>query len=96
MGTNEKTMTWIKDQYTFIKGETEINSAGCSTGKILSQGGISGRTESTGLGVFYVLRELLANDDFCDQADVSNGLRNKKIIVQGFGNVGYHFSRYCK
>lgn len=59
MGTNEQVMTWIKDTYTYLYGEKQINAEGCSTGKFLSQGGISGRTESTGLGVYHVLNTLL-------------------------------------
>lgn len=95
MGTNEQVMTWVKDAYTYIYGEEELHAAGCSTGKILSQGGIAGRTESTGMGVYFVLRELLTNDDFVEKSDLSHGIKDKKIIVQGFGNVGFHFARIC-
>ena len=59
MGTNEQVMTWIKDTYMNIRGEEDINSEGCCTGKYIRQGGIGGRTESTGLGVYYAIRELL-------------------------------------
>lgn len=93
MGTGEQVMTWVKDAYTYIYGEEELHAAGCATGKILSQGGIAGRTESTGMGVFFVLRELLENDDFTEKSDLSPGIKDKKIIVQGFGNVGFHFAR---
>ena len=82
------------DTYKYLHGETQINAQGCATGKLLSQGGIAGRTESTGLGCFYVLKELLENDEFCDQADLSNGVKGKKVIVQGFGNVGYNFAKF--
>jgi glutamate dehydrogenase (NAD(P)+) len=95
MGTNEQTMTWIKDTYCFLMGEKEINAAGCATGKYISQGGISGRTESTGLGVFHVLNTLLNEDSFTDRCGMNTGMRGKKIIVQGFGNVGYHFATFC-
>jgi glutamate dehydrogenase (NAD(P)+) len=47
------------------------------------------------LGCFFVLKELLNNEDFCEAADTGLGIRGKKIIVQGFGNVGYHFAKYC-
>jgi glutamate dehydrogenase (NAD(P)+) len=40
LGTNEQVMTWIKDTYTSMKGEIDINSDGCCTGKFVSQGGI--------------------------------------------------------
>lgn len=53
MGTNEQIMTWIKDTYQTWKGGEDINSEGCCTGKFVNQGGIGGRTESTGLGVYY-------------------------------------------
>ena len=59
MGTNEQTMTWIKDTYMNVRGETDINAEGCCTGKFISQGGIAGRAESTGLGVYYAVREML-------------------------------------
>jgi len=52
-------------------GEKEINAEGCATGKLLTSGGIEGRKESTGLGILFVLKELLRRDDFCDKADVN-------------------------
>ena len=61
-------MTWIKDTYHYLYGEKEINAEGCVTGKFKSQGGISGRTESTGLGAFYVLKELMETRSFCKAA----------------------------
>ena len=48
-----------------MNGEKDINAEGCVTGKFKSQGGISGRTESTGLGAFYCLRELMNTPSFC-------------------------------
>jgi len=95
MGTNDQIMTWICDTYEYLYAEKEINAKGCVTGKLKSQDGISGRTESTGLGVYLVLRELLNDDNFCDAYDVGQGIRGKKIIVQGYGNVGYYFAKYC-
>jgi glutamate dehydrogenase/leucine dehydrogenase len=38
---------------------TDISAAACVTGKPLSQGGIAGRTEATGLGVFYTVKYFL-------------------------------------
>ncbi len=64
MGTNEQIMTWIKDTYTQFKGEQDINAEGCCTGKFITQGGISGRRESTGLGVYYAIRTLLDTESF--------------------------------
>jgi glutamate dehydrogenase (NAD(P)+) len=94
MGTNEQVMTWIKDTYMQIKGETDINAEGCCTGKYISQGGIAGRTESTGLGVYFGLRELMTFPSFQQQAKMTPGLKNKTFIMQGFGNVGYWAAKF--
>ena len=89
MGTNEQTMTWIKDTYVNVKGETDINAEGCCTGKFISQGGIEGRTESTGLGVYYAVRELLNTQSFVDCCGLTTGIEGKTFLVQDFGAVGY-------
>ncbi len=83
-------MTWIKDTYQLVKGETDINFAGCCTGKHINQGGIAGRTESTGLGVYYCIRELLNTKSFLELVgDHKNGIAGKTFSVQGLGNVGF-------
>lgn len=94
MGTNEQVMTWIKDTYQSVKGEQDINAEGCCTGKFISQGGIAGRAESTGLGIYFGLRELLTYDSFCDKVKISKGIKDKTFILQGFGNVGYWASKF--
>ena len=81
MGTNEQVMTWIKDTYHSIKGEQDINAEGCCTGKFISQGGIAGRTESTGLGVYYNVRELVNTESFCEKTGLSLGLTGKIFIM---------------
>jgi glutamate dehydrogenase (NAD(P)+) len=43
--------------------------------------------------MYYVTKELFNTDSFCDEADISAGIRGKKVIVQGFGNVGYHYAK---
>jgi len=73
MGTNEQVMTWIKDTYQQIKGEQDINSEGCCTGKFIQQGGIKGRAESTGLGVFYAIKELLNTETFVERCGMTLG-----------------------
>jgi glutamate dehydrogenase (NAD(P)+) len=88
MGTGGKHMAWMKDTFQVLYGDKEINSAGCVTGKPLSQGGIDGRPEATGLGVFYTVRHLLQNKKFYEHFGLEGGLKNKTAIVQGFGNVG--------
>lgn len=88
MGTGGREMSWIKDTYTYMYGQNDVNSPACITGKPLHQGGIDGRPEATGLGVFYGVRELLQHKGFCDQIGLSMGLKNKSVIIQGYGNVG--------
>jgi len=94
MGTNEQIMTWIKDTYVNWKGSTDINAQGCCTGKFISQGGIGGRTESTGLGVFYGTRELMDTKSFYEKVGLTKGLKDKTFVIQGFGNVGYWAGKY--
>lgn len=96
MGTNEQIMNLIKDSYMMMYGEENINSSGVVTGKIVSQGGISGHRESAGLGMTVVLKELLKDDAFCEQVDTSLGLKGKRVIIQGYGNMGYHFAKFMK
>ena len=81
MGTNEQTMTWIKDTYMNVRGETDINAEGCCTGKFISQGGIAGRAESTGLGVYYAVRELLDTQSFADRVGLTLGIKDKTFVV---------------
>lgn len=95
MGTNEQVMTWIKDTYQTMKGEQDINAEGCCTGKYISQGGIAGRTESTGLGVYYGLRELMNNHaSFYEKIGLPKGLKDRTFVMQGFGNVGFWAAKF--
>jgi len=97
MGTNEQVMTWIKDTYMNVKGEQDINAEGCCTGKFIQQGGINGRNESTGLGVYYAIRELLDTKTFVEKAGYEKaGIEGKTFIVQGFGAVGYWASNFIE
>ena len=89
MGTGEREMAWIADQYSRMN-TTEINSRACVTGKPLNAGGISGRVEATGRGIQYALREFFNHRDDMRKAKLKGTLAGKKIIVQGLGNVGYH------
>lgn len=97
MGTDEQVMTWIKDTYMNVKGEEDINSEGCCTGKFIRQGGIAGRTESTGLGVYYAIKELLNTQSFIDRCgDKTLGIKDKTFTIQGFGNVGYWAAKFIE
>jgi glutamate dehydrogenase (NAD(P)+) len=94
LGTNEQIMNCMKDTYTTLYGEKDVNSVGCVTGKSVSQGGIEGRTESTGLGVFYGIREVLNNENYAEKYGFQQGVKDKTFIVQGLGNVGYYASKF--
>ena len=88
-GTGEREMAWILDTYVALH-PGEIDAAGCVTGKPVSQGGVRGRKEATGLGVFYGITEVCNMPTLMDQAGLPLGVRGKRICVQGMGNVGYH------
>jgi glutamate dehydrogenase (NAD(P)+) len=94
IGTGEREMTIIKDQYQQLYGTRDINYAGVTTGKSVAHHGIRGREEATGLGVFYSTKQILTNDEQLRKLGVEKGLKGKKFIVQGFGNVGYWASRF--
>ncbi|QOL80722.1 Glu/Leu/Phe/Val family dehydrogenase [Pseudooceanicola spongiae] len=89
MGTGEREMAWIADQYARMN-TTDINSRACVTGKPLNAGGIAGRVEATGRGVQYALQEFFREPEDKKKAGLTGTLDGKRIIVQGLGNVGYH------
>lgn len=64
------------------------------TGKPLSQGGIAGRTEATGLGLFFATREFLDNEGFAAKHGLARGIKGKTVVVQGFGNVGFYAAKF--
>ena len=61
VGTGVWHMDIMKDTYDNLYGVKDIDATACVTGKSITSGGINGRTESTGLGVFYTIREILEN-----------------------------------
>jgi len=87
-------MNWMKSTYQAYFGHEDINSDAVTTGKSRSLGGISGRKQSTGLGVFYTTRQVLNNSQMCKILGVKEGLIGKTFSVQGFGNVGYWASKF--
>jgi glutamate dehydrogenase (NAD(P)+) len=62
----------------------------------LSLGGIRGRTEATGRGVFFGVREALADKDWTRATGIEPGLAGKTVVVQGLGNVGYHAALFLQ
>lgn len=89
MGTGEREMAWIADQYKRMK-TTDINGNACVTGKPQNAGGIAGRVEATGRGVQYALQEFFRHPEDIAAAGLSGTLDGKRIVVQGLGNVGFH------
>ncbi len=92
-GTGPREMAWIVDTYLSLASD-QHNGAGCVTGKPLAQGGIRGRLEATGRGVYFGLREACSIAEDMDRLGLETGLEGKTVVVQGLGNVGYHAARY--
>ena len=91
-GTGEREMAWIADTYdAFHPGD--LDNMACVTGKPVTQGGVRGRTEATGRGVVYALRELFRHPKELARCKMSGSLEGKTVSVQGLGNVGYHAAR---
>lgn len=76
MNTNAQTMAWIFDQYSKYRGY----EPGVVTGKPVEMGGSEGREQATGRGVVYAAEELVAQ--------LGDTLEGKRVVIQGFGNVG--------
>ena len=84
--TNGQHMLWMLDEYEKITG---YKSPGFITGKPLGMGGSLGRTEATGYGVMYTVREALK--------ELNLEIKNTKASFQGFGNVSqYAIEKYLE
>jgi glutamate dehydrogenase (NAD(P)+) len=94
-GTGAREMAWILDTYVAMH-PGEVDAAGCVTGKPVSQGGVRGRTEATGLGVYYGIREICNMPDVMKKLGLNEGMTDKTVVVQGLGNVGYHSAKYFR
>lgn len=93
MGTGEREMAWIADQYARMN-TTDINARACVTGKPPNAGGIAGRVEATGRGVQYALQEFFRHPEDVAKSGLTGSLDGKRVIVQGLGNVGYHAAKF--
>jgi len=94
-GTGPREMAWIADTYMAFRPD-DINALACVTGKPVEQGGVRGRTEATGLGVYFGIREALSMPELVRPLGLEPGLEGKRVIVQGFGNVGYHAAKFLQ
>jgi glutamate dehydrogenase (NAD(P)+) len=77
LGTDEQVMAWLMDTYSMTQGKSV---PGVVTGKPLIVGGSAGRREATGRGIVYVLYQAAKS--------LGQELRGRRVVVQGFGNVG--------
>ena len=93
VGTSGREMAWIADTYTQLC-PGELDALGCVTGKPVSAGGIRGRVEATGRGVFYGVREVCSVAEDMKALGLTPGLQGKRVVIQGLGNVGYFAARF--
>ena len=83
MGTNAQTMAWMMDAF----GKRYGHSPAIVTGKPLAMGGSEGRTEATGQGVAYIIRDTLK--------ELGRDPARTRVAIQGFGNVGSYAARFA-
>jgi glutamate dehydrogenase (NAD(P)+) len=81
MGTNQQVMAWLLDEYSKRNGYTPA----VVTGKPIALGGSLGREEATAQGVVYVMEAYAADQQL--------PVRDSRVVIQGFGNVGAHTAR---
>ncbi|MBI4242224.1 MAG: Glu/Leu/Phe/Val dehydrogenase, partial [Candidatus Rokubacteria bacterium] len=77
LGTDEQVMAWVMDTYSMTQGKSV---PGVVTGKPLIVGGSAGRREATGRGIVYTV--------FQAARHLGLDLRGRRVVIQGFGNVG--------
>lgn len=94
-GTGAREMAWVMDTYSSLV-PSSIDALGCVTGKPVSQGGVRGRKEATGRGVYFALREACSYADDMRPLGLQPGLGGKRVVVQGLGNVGYHAAKFIQ
>jgi glutamate dehydrogenase (NAD(P)+) len=81
MGTNQQVMAWLLDEYSKRNGYTPA----VVTGKPIALGGSLGREEATAQGVVYVMDAYAADEGL--------PIRDSRVVIQGFGNVGAQTAR---
>jgi glutamate dehydrogenase (NAD(P)+) len=94
-GTGPKEMAWIADTYAVLAGD-DLNALGCVTGKPIPQGGVRGRKEATGRGVYFGIREACNIESDMRALGLNRGVEGKTVVVQGLGNVGYYAAKFLR
>jgi glutamate dehydrogenase (NAD(P)+) len=62
----------------------------------VAEGGVRGRKEATGRGLYFALREACNVAEDMMALGLTAGLEGKRVIVQGLGNVGFHAAKFCR
>ncbi|HYC31311.1 MAG TPA: Glu/Leu/Phe/Val dehydrogenase [Gemmatimonadales bacterium] len=93
VGTSGREMAWIADTYTQLR-PGELDAIACVTAKPVSAGGIRGRTEATGRGVYFGTREACRVAEDMQALGLTPGLAGKRVVIQGLGNVGYFAAKF--
>ncbi|EDM44911.1 glutamate dehydrogenase [unidentified eubacterium SCB49] len=89
VNTNSQTMAWIADTYMSTRPPAERSAnQHVVTGKPDGSGGLEGRDRATGYGVYLNIKF------WAERKNVN--LKDKKFIVQGFGNVGYWAAHFLE
>lgn len=92
-GTGPQTMAWLLDTYMALR-TGDVNAYAVVTGKPLLMGGVRGRNEATGLGVFFGVRAFLRFPEVQKKTGLTPEMEGKKVVVQGFGNVGMWTAKF--
>jgi glutamate dehydrogenase (NAD(P)+) len=91
-GTGAREMGWMMDTYQQLT--KDINHEASVTGKPVGMGGINGRAEATGRGVFYGIREACDNKEDMNKLGLERGVNRKTFIIQGLGKVGSSAAKF--
>jgi glutamate dehydrogenase (NAD(P)+) len=94
-GTSAREMAYIVDTYQAIAPDP-LNALACVTGKPVGLGGVRGRNEATGRGVFFGVKEACSVTEDMKRLGLETGLEGKRVVVQGLGNVGYHAAKFIQ
>jgi glutamate dehydrogenase (NAD(P)+) len=94
-GTGEREMAWIVDTFQALNPGS-LDALASVTGKPIAEGGVRGRREATGRGLYFALREACGVAEDMTALGLAPGLENKRLVVQGLGNVGSHAARFCR
>ncbi len=94
-GTGEREMAWIVDTFLAMHPGS-LDGSACVTGKPITQGGVRGRREATGRGLYFALREACGYAEDMQALGLSAGIEGKRLVVQGLGNVGFHVAKFCR